>query len=316
MGARKEQGSRRGAQASLADGAASAEPSSRGGRDPSRGESTRQLQASRDKQGARDTSSTTRGAAEATSAARSSRGAHDATRNGLDTIPRAAAPRDAALREETRTARISHSVAAATRRGVAGDRATSRGDRAARGSQRGAAPHNAAQRATRTEKDSLGEREVPADAYFGIQTQRALENFPISGLRAHRELIRAIGMIKQATAEANRELGLLAPKLAAAIIDAAREVQSGALDDQFRVDVYQAGAGVSFHMNANEVIANRAIEILGGARGDYSVVHPNDHVNFGQSTNDVFPTAMRLAAILLFDQLKISVAALTAAFSR
>jgi aspartate ammonia-lyase len=168
----------------------------------------------------------------------------------------------------------------------------------------------------RKERDSLGEREVPAAAYYGIQTQRAVENFPISGLRAHPQLIRAIGMIKQAAAEANRELGLLAPKLADAIIEAAREVQSGKFDDQFVVDVYQAGAGVSFHMNANEVIANRAIEILGGARGDYTLVNPNDHVNFGQSTNDVFPTAMRLAAILLFDGVKESLAALEAAFAR
>jgi len=169
---------------------------------------------------------------------------------------------------------------------------------------------------TRKEKDSLGEREVPAEAYYGIQTQRALENFPISGLRAHPQLIHAMGMIKQAAAEANLALGLLDKKRAAAIIEAAREVQSGKLDDQFRVDVYQAGAGVSFHMNANEVIANRAIEILGGARGDYSVVNPNDHVNFGQSTNDVFPTAMRLAALLLFERVKESLATLEAAFAR
>jgi aspartate ammonia-lyase len=168
----------------------------------------------------------------------------------------------------------------------------------------------------RREKDSLGEREVPASAYYGIQTQRAIDNFPISGMRAHPQLIHAMGMIKQAAAEANRELGLLSPKLAGAIIKASEEVQAGKFDDQFVVDVYQAGAGVSFHMNANEVIANRAIEILGGARGDYTLVNPNDHVNFGQSTNDVFPTAMRLAAVLLFDGVKESLATLTLAFAR
>jgi aspartate ammonia-lyase len=155
----------------------------------------------------------------------------------------------------------------------------------------------------RSEKDSLGSKPVPATAYFGIQTQRAIENYPISGLRAHPQLMRAMGMIKKAAAMANRELKLLDSKRAAAIIRASDEVVAGKFNDEFVVDVYQAGAGVSFHMNANEVIANRAIEILGGARGDYSVCHPNDHVNFGQSTNDVFPTAMRLAALLVFDEL-------------
>jgi aspartate ammonia-lyase len=154
----------------------------------------------------------------------------------------------------------------------------------------------------RTEKDSLGEKEVPADVYYGIQTQRAVENYPISGYRAHPKLIRAVAMIKKAAAMANRELHLLDAKRADAIVQAADEVISGKLDDQFVVDVYQAGAGVSFHMNANEVVANRAIEILGGTRGNYELCHPNDHVNFGQSTNDVFPTGMRLAALLLLDE--------------
>ncbi len=154
---------------------------------------------------------------------------------------------------------------------------------------------------TRTEHDSLGEMQVPAAAYYGIQTCRAMENFPISGYRAHPGLIRATGMIKKAAAMANRSLGLLDRRRAGAIIRASDEVILGKLDDQFVVDVYQAGAGVSFHMNANEVIANRAIEFLGGRRGDYQRCHPNDHVNYGQSTNDVFPTAMRLAAILLFE---------------
>jgi len=168
----------------------------------------------------------------------------------------------------------------------------------------------------RTEKDSLGEKKVPAEAYYGIQTQRAVENYPISGYRAHPMLIRAMGMIKKAAALANRELKLVEEKRAAAIIQAAEEVMAGKLDDQFVVDVYQAGAGVSFHMNTNEVVANRAIEILGGKRGDYSLCHPNDHVNFGQSTNDVIPTAMRLATILLFQDLLPEMERLSRAFAR
>jgi aspartate ammonia-lyase len=169
---------------------------------------------------------------------------------------------------------------------------------------------------SRKEKDSLGEREVPAEAYYGIQTQRAIDNYPISGLRAHTELIRAVGMIKKAAAIANARLHLLDEKKAEAIVRAADEVIAGRFNDHFRVDVYQAGAGVSFHMNANEVIANRAIELLGGQRGDYSRCHPNDHVNFGQSTNDVFPTATRLAGILLFDQVLESISVLENAFAR
>ena len=156
---------------------------------------------------------------------------------------------------------------------------------------------------TRTEKDSLGTREIPSSAYYGIQTLRAVENYPISGMRAHPTLIRAFGMVKQAAAEANKELGLVDEKRVNAIIQAAKDVQSGKFNDSFVVDVFQAGAGVSFHMNSNEVIANRAAEILGGALGDYSVVHPNDHVNYGQSTNDVFPTSMRLATLLELDVL-------------
>lgn len=155
---------------------------------------------------------------------------------------------------------------------------------------------------TRTEKDSLGLKEVPADAYYGVQTARAVENYPISGMRAHPSLIRAAAMIKEAAAEANRELGLVDAKRAEAIIAAAQEVQQGKWDTHFVVDVFQAGAGVSFHMNTNEVIANRATELYGGKLGDYSV-HPNDHVNYGQSTNDVFPTAMRLATLLELEKL-------------
>ena len=156
---------------------------------------------------------------------------------------------------------------------------------------------------TRTEKDSLGPKEIPGHVYYGIQTARAVENFPISGLRAHPSLIRAIAMVKEAAALANRELGLVDEKTANAIIEAAKEVQQGRWDQEFVVDVFQAGAGVSFHMNSNEVIANRASELLGGKLGEYKHVHPNDHVNYGQSTNDVFPTAMRLSALLELEKL-------------
>jgi aspartate ammonia-lyase len=158
-------------------------------------------------------------------------------------------------------------------------------------------------KSTRTEKDSLGTREIAGDRYYGIQTTRALENYPISGMRAHPALIRAFGMVKEAAAEANRELGLVETKIADAIIQAAKEVQQGKWNSEFVVDVFQAGAGVSFHMNTNEVIANRGVEFLGGELGDYSKVHPNDHVNYGQSTNDVFPTGMRLATLLELESL-------------
>jgi aspartate ammonia-lyase len=174
----------------------------------------------------------------------------------------------------------------------------------------------AAELKMRMERDSLGRREVPFRAYYGIQTQRAIDNFPISGCLAHPQLVKAIAMIKKAAATANRELKLLDAKRASAIAKAAGEVITGKWHDQFVVDVYQAGAGVSFHMNANEVIANRAIEILGGNRGDYNICHPNDHVNFGQSTNDVFPTAMRLAALFLFDQALEALRSLEQSFAR
>ena len=150
----------------------------------------------------------------------------------------------------------------------------------------------------RTERDPLGELPVPADAYYGVQTQRAIENFPISGLRAPADLVVATILVKKAAAEANAALGRLDRDIAAAILDAADEILSGRLRDQFVVDVYQAGAGTSHNMNANEVLANRAGEILGEPRGTYRRVHPNDHVNMGQSTNDVFPTATRLALLL------------------
>jgi aspartate ammonia-lyase len=163
---------------------------------------------------------------------------------------------------------------------------------------------------TRTEKDSLGLKEVPSDVYYGIQTARAVENYPISGLRAHVALIRSIAMVKEAAAEANRDLGLVDEKTADAIITAAKEIRDGKWHEHFVVDVYQAGAGVSFHMNANEVIANRASELLGGKLGEYKRAHPNDHVNYGQSTNDVFPTAMRLATLLELERLYAALDAL------
>ena len=151
----------------------------------------------------------------------------------------------------------------------------------------------------RIESDPLGQVRVPAAAYYGVQTQRAIENFPISGMTAPAELVTATVQVKKAAAEANQALGRLAPEIAAAIVAAADEVLEGALRDQFVVDVYQAGAGTSHNMNVNEVLANRAAEILGAERGRYDRVHPNDHVNMSQSTNDVFPTATRLALLAM-----------------
>src|ERR1700733_13066395 len=150
----------------------------------------------------------------------------------------------------------------------------------------------------RTETAPLGALDVPEDAYYGVQTARAMENFPISGLRAPGDLIVATILIKKAAAETNAALGRLDPAVADAIRAAADEILTGALRDQFVVDVYQAGAGTSHNMNANEVLANRAGELLGEAKGTYTRVHPNDHVNMGQSTNDVYPTATRLALLL------------------
>jgi aspartate ammonia-lyase len=150
----------------------------------------------------------------------------------------------------------------------------------------------------RTERDPLGDLNVPADAYYGVQTARAVENFPISGLRAHPDLVTGTILVKKAAAEANAALGRIDADAARAIVAAADEILGGRLRDQFVVDVYQAGAGTSHNMNANEVLANRAAEILGEPRGVYARVHPNDHVNMGQSTNDVVPTATRLALLL------------------
>src|SRR5438045_1644847 len=148
----------------------------------------------------------------------------------------------------------------------------------------------------RIERDSMGEVAVPAGALYGAQTQRAVENFPISNLRFPREFIRAMGLIKLAAARANMELRLLDKGIGNAIAGAAQEVIEGKLDEQFVVDIFQTGSGTSTNMNANEVIFNRAIQSLGGVVGSKKPVHPNDHVNLGQSSNDVIPTAMHVAA--------------------
>ncbi len=150
---------------------------------------------------------------------------------------------------------------------------------------------------TRIERDSMGEMQVPADAYYGASTQRAVLNFPISDLRFPRQFIRALGQIKQAAAQTNEELGLVEPGIAQAIVRAAQEVIDGKLDQHFVLDIFQTGSGTSTNMNANEVIANRAGELIGGERGSRKV-HPNDHVNFGQSSNDVIPTAIHVSALV------------------
>jgi fumarate hydratase class II len=157
-------------------------------------------------------------------------------------------------------------------------------------------------RVYRVERDSMGPVRVPKKAYYGAQTQRAVENFPVSGWRFTREFIYALGLVKFAAARANRELGLLGKRTSLAIERAAQEVLEGRWDDQFPVDVFQTGSGTSTNMNANEVVANRANEILGGKRGTYRPVHPNDHVNLGQSTNDVFPSAIHIASVVLLQQ--------------
>lgn len=149
----------------------------------------------------------------------------------------------------------------------------------------------------RTERDSMGEMEVPARAYYGASTQRAVVNFPISQLRLPRRMIEALGALKREAALVNLELGLLSPERAQAISGAADEVARGLFDAEFVVDIFQTGSGTSSNMNANEVIANRALELLGAERGDRATVHPNDHVNLGQSSNDIFPTAIHLAAL-------------------
>ena len=150
----------------------------------------------------------------------------------------------------------------------------------------------------RVERDSMGERQIPSSAYYGIQTLRAIENFPISGIKPLPTYIDACVTIKKATALVNAELGCIPQPIAEAIIQAAEEILRGEMRDQFVVDIYQAGAGTSHHMNVNEVLSNRALEILGDEKGNYQRVSPNDHVNYGQSTNDVIPTAIRIGGLL------------------
>ncbi|MFZ0040669.1 MAG: aspartate ammonia-lyase [Solirubrobacteraceae bacterium] len=170
--------------------------------------------------------------------------------------------------------------------------------------------------AERLERDLLGERAVPADAYFGVHTLRAIENFQISGvpISSHPPLVRALAAVKEATARANGELGLLDQARTDAIVAACREIRAGGLHDQFRVDVIQGGAGTSTNMNANEVIANRALEILGHPSGAYDVLHPLEHVNLSQSTNDVYPTAIKLALHQEVHELIAALAELRTAF--
>jgi aspartate ammonia-lyase len=169
----------------------------------------------------------------------------------------------------------------------------------------------------RSEHDLLGDRDIPADAYWGVHTLRAVENFPITGQRlsANGHLVRGLAAVKLAAARANRELGLLDSERGAAIEAACREILDGRLGDQFVVDVIQGGAGTSSNMNANEVIANRALELLGHAKGEYAALHPNDHVNLSQSTNDVYPTAVRVATVAGIEELLAALSTLQTAFA-
>jgi len=168
----------------------------------------------------------------------------------------------------------------------------------------------------RQEKDSLGVRQIPDESYWGAQTSRAVENYPISGERAHPEVIQAYARIKKACARTNEGLGRLDARKASAIVEACDEILEGKHREQFVVDVYQAGAGTSFHMNVNEVIAGRAAEILGASRGDRTAVNPNDDVNLGQSTNDTFPTALHMAAIAVGRSLSAEIGRLVDSFAR
>lgn len=173
---------------------------------------------------------------------------------------------------------------------------------------------NTTRKQPREESDFLGTKEVPADAYYGIQTIRAVENFPITGYRCHSELIKAIAIVKRAAAQANAEIEMLPKHLEEAIVQAADEVIDGLLHDHFIVDPIQGGAGTSLNMNANEVIANRALEILGKERGDYEYLSPNSHVNMSQSTNDAFPTAIHMAILKMLDELIDTMADMQVAF--
>ena len=168
----------------------------------------------------------------------------------------------------------------------------------------------------RTETDFLGEKSIPIEAYYGIHTLRAAENFDVSRQKVHPELIRALAVVKQAAAESNMSIGLLDNTIGSAIFQAAGDIADGKFADDFIVDAFQGGAGTSTNMNMNEVIANRAIELLGGKKGDYHLVHPLDHVNKSQSTNDVYPTALRIAAIRLLLPLSEACAALQGALQR
>ncbi|MGO4146674.1 aspartate ammonia-lyase [Paenarthrobacter sp. YAF11_1] len=169
----------------------------------------------------------------------------------------------------------------------------------------------------RSEHDLLGDRDVPADAYWGVHTLRAMENFPITGqpLSTNKHLVRGLAAVKQAAARTNHELGLLDAEKADAIVQACQDIMDGMLHEQFMVDVIQGGAGTSSNMNANEVIANRALEILGHPKGEYSKLHPNDHVNLSQSTNDVYPTAVNLATIFSVKELLEALEELELAFA-
>jgi aspartate ammonia-lyase len=167
---------------------------------------------------------------------------------------------------------------------------------------------------TRKEIDPLGERKIPKEAYFGIQTLRAIENFPVSGIKAPDQFIKAYVLVKKAAALANCQVGWLDKKLANAIIDACDEILSGRLLEQFVVDVFQAGAGTSFNMNVNEVLANRALEVLDSEKGNYKIISPNDHVNMGQSTNDTFPTALHVSILMALQPLILALDNLAKAF--
>jgi aspartate ammonia-lyase len=169
---------------------------------------------------------------------------------------------------------------------------------------------------TRIETDPLGEKAIPETAYYGIQTLRATENFPVSGIKAPLAFIKAYVMVKKAAALANAEVGWLDQKTLKAIVQACDEILAGKLLDQFVVDVFQAGAGTSFNMNVNEVLANRALEILGKAKGDYKIVNPNDHVNMAQSTNDTFPTAMHVAVLMALQPLLKELESLAEVFEK
>ena len=171
-------------------------------------------------------------------------------------------------------------------------------------------------KACRIEHDSIGDKEVPVDAYYGVQTLRAVENFRITGLGLHPEMINSLALIKKAAAMTNREIGVLDPEVSEAIIKACDEILDGKIREGFIVDPIQGGAGTSLNMNANEVIANRAIEHMGGRKGDYSLVHPNDHVNQSQSTNDVIPTAGKMTTLRLLMNLRVQLLCLELALSK